>query len=173
MIFPDPTLLLSSNDYKVLFAKYKVESENYILLYLLGNEIAVDVERIFDYAKSINKQIVYVASQGRFDDFPKVYPSIGEWLYLINNAACVITNSFHGTVFCLQFRKKFLTIPLVGKFSKQNDRIFDLLGKFHLKSRIYNGDMNRAMDDMDFAIFEKYQREDALMVRNVLSKQLL
>lgn len=107
-LMPDPTLLLHMNDYSYLEENESklIPQNKYLFLYLLGNPIGIDVKDIFDFAKQRNLKIVYVASQGRKDVFPKVTPTIGEWLSLIKNSEYVITNSFHGTVFSLQYHKK-------------------------------------------------------------------
>lgn len=107
-LMPDPTLLLHMNDYSYLEENESklIPKDKYLFLYLLGNPIGIDVKDIFDFAKQRNLKIVYVASQGRKDVFPKVTPTIGEWLSLIKNSDYVITNSFHGTVFSLQYHKK-------------------------------------------------------------------
>ena len=58
-------------------------NENYLFLYLLGNEIDVDIKKIFDYAECLELKVVYVASQGRFDNFEKEYPGVTR--EIINN----------------------------------------------------------------------------------------
>lgn len=130
-IMPDPTILLTREKYELLCNK-SIVKKPYILLYILGNKTDFDIESVFEYASKKNLEVVYVASQGQVDKFPKVYPSINEWLSLISSAKYVVTNSFHGTVFSLIFRKPFISIPLSGEASKMNSRIITLLSEFDL-----------------------------------------
>ena len=70
-------------------------------------------------------------SNGTNNLFPKFYATIPEWLYLIDNAEYVITNSFHCGVFSSIFHKMFGIIPHGGKFEGVNTRfesLFELLG---------------------------------------------
>ncbi|MBO7105497.1 MAG: polysaccharide pyruvyl transferase family protein [Fibrobacter sp.] len=164
---PDPTLLLSKKDYKELYEEKKSKSP-YIFLYLLGNKLRFDVKKVYEYAKSRKMDVVYVASQGRCDDFEKKYPTIEEWLSLIENAEMVVTNSFHGTVFAMIYRKKFVSILLSGVFAKMNDRIVDMLSKYGLKDRIYSGDLEENEKDVDYDLFERLIEKEREYVQNKL-----
>ena len=50
-----------------------------------------------------------------------------EWLEMINGAAAVVTNSFHGVVFGLLLRKRVIFVPLTGALKARNERILHLL----------------------------------------------
>jgi hypothetical protein len=45
------------------------------------------------------------------------------WINLINGAAAVVTNSFHGLVFSLLLKKRVILSPLVGLAGARNDRM--------------------------------------------------
>lgn len=45
------------------------------------------------------------------------------WINLINGAAAVVTNSFHGLVFSLLLKKRVILSPLVGSVAARNDRM--------------------------------------------------
>lgn len=137
----DPTLLLSSTDYSLVTVPTKVVSD-YLFLYLLGNDMELDVSSIYDWADKHHLAVKYVASQGRVDKYEKIYPNVDEWLGLIQNAKYVVTNSFHGTVFSVIMNRNFLTIPLSGAFARMNGRVIDLLSRLGMESRIYSGSMD-------------------------------
>ena len=137
----DPTLLLSSMDYSSISIPVK-QTTDYILLYLLGNDMDFDISSVYDWADKHHFAVKYVASQGRLDNYEKIYPNVDEWLGLIQSAKYVVTNSFHGTVFSVIMNRKFLTIPLSGAFIRMNGRVIDLLGRLGLESRIYSGNMD-------------------------------
>lgn len=137
-----------------------IPKNKYLLLYLLGNPIGIDVKDIFDFAKQRNLKIVYVASQGRKDVFPKVTPTIGEWLSLIKHSEYVITNSFHGTVFSLQYHKNGV-LPLVGEYAKMNSRITTLLNKYKISNHfLHNKDLTSIEKSIDYNYFELTKEED-------------
>ena len=63
----------------------------------------------------------------------KLELTVEEWLALLQNAEEVITDSFHGCVFSIIFRKEF--IALINS-SRGAGRFTSLLGKFNLLDRI-------------------------------------
>lgn len=60
------------------------------------------------------------------------YPSLGEFLWLFDNAACVLTDSFHGTAFSLLFNTPFVEI-MPKQYSERNKAI---LVRYGLESRV-------------------------------------
>ena len=123
----DPTLLLNIEDYKEISTQSTLATKPYALIYLLGNPVDISIEEIFNDCRRRHLEPIYVASQGRSDKMPKIDPTIGEWLGLIENADLVITNSFHCTVFALQYERPFISIPLSNGFERMNTRIVELL----------------------------------------------
>ena len=61
--------------------------------------------------------------------------SIEDWLSIIYNSQFVITDSFHGTVFCLLFNRPFI---VVANKERGLDRFKSLLSTFDLVDRICN-----------------------------------
>ncbi|WP_443741171.1 polysaccharide pyruvyl transferase family protein [Treponema berlinense] len=99
-----------------------------------------------DFAKSKKLEVVYVTGNGVVDNRQKFFATIPEWLYLVDNAEYVITNSFHCGVFCTIFGTKFAVIPLCGIHTGMNVR-FDSLFKLR-------GIEQRFLTD-DFSVVEK------------------
>lgn len=60
------------------------------------------------------------------------YPLLSEFLWLFDNAACVLTDSFHGTAFSLLFNTPFIDI-LPEQYAERNKAI---LSRYGLESRI-------------------------------------
>ena len=169
---PDPTLLLPVEVYRDMEVKPQPAERPYLLLYLLGNETDVAVGEVYGFAERHGLEVRYVASQGRTDEFPKLYPTVEEWLGLIDGASYVITNSFHGTVFCLQFNTPFLVLPVKGVIARMNNRIYDLLGKYGLSERIYQGSLERLFERVDFQTFNAVRAREAENVSNIFSNLL-
>ena len=147
-VLPDPTVLLSKDDYVKISSNPNIGSP-YILIYMLGNKTRFNLKACFDYAKKNGLDIKYVAGQRQLDKYPKVYPTMEEWLGLIANAKYVVTNSFHGTVISTILNKPFISIPLIGCDSSMNGRIETFLSSFNLKDRLTN-DMNLLSEEIDF-----------------------
>lgn len=169
---PDPTLLLPVEVYRDMVVKPQPAERPYLLLYLLGNETDVEVGEVYSFAERHGLEVRYVASQGRTDEFPKLYPTVEEWLGLIDGASYVITNSFHGTVFCLQFNTPFFVLPVKGVIARMNNRIHDLLGKYNLSERIYQGSLERLFEPVDFRTFNAKRVKKAENVSNIFSNLL-
>lgn len=132
---PDPTLLHS--DYSELTASALQESrEPYIFCYALRSP-----DNIRQTATLVAKQLKCPVRsahnpQRRWIEIGStVYPDPGEWVSWMKNARFVVTNSFHGTVFSLLFKKPFIVAGLTGKKTSANARALNLLRAVNLESR--------------------------------------
>lgn len=65
-----------------------------------------------------------------------VHPDPAEWIALLKNARFVVTNSFHGTVFSLLFKKPFIVAGLTGDKAPANARAINLLRAVGLEERL-------------------------------------
>ena len=171
---PDPTLLIQVTEY-LRIAKLPNQTKKYLLLYLLGNRHDININLIYEFAKKENLEIIYIASQGQVDKYPKVYPSIEEWLGYICQAEYVITNSFHGTVFSILFNRYFLTIPLIGHSAKMNSRITTLFKTYNMENRFFDNNIDNIKIPINYNrinILLKNQRNNALnLLNNILNKK--
>lgn len=151
-LISDPTFLLSADEYRQLY-KNNISNyvqKKYVLLYLLANTINFQIEKIYQWAKQEGLHVVYVTGNGRVDNYKKEYPTIYEWLYLIDNAEYVITNSFHCSVFSALFKRKFGVIPLTGKEKGMNDRFISLFKFLKIQPRfIESKDFSNLMKDIN------------------------
>ena len=130
-LVPDPTMLLSADAYRNLYIDNKIKYfkkyyKPYCLLYLLGNETDFPIRDIYDWFSDKNIEIVYVPGNFQYDNYKKNYVTIPEWIYLLEHAECIITNSYHCAVFSIIFKKTFGVIPLVKNYENMNTR-FDTL----------------------------------------------
>lgn len=122
----DPTLLCKSFPEHKLGARFP---EEYIVVYSLQtNPILIDtIRKIKKHHNvpivSIGKKTAPLADISITDLHP------AEWTTAIKNSLFVITNSFHGTVFSIKYRKQFASIPLLRKRSKRKCKIEEKLLK--------------------------------------------
>lgn len=119
----DPTLLLTAEDYFALVDNISSPTQPYIAEYVLDmNRTKTKTIRFESKRQCLPVQSIGVMRSYRFD-------SVEEWISAIAHSECVITDSFHGTVFSLIFRRpvKILTNNIRG-----NARIESLLAMLRL-----------------------------------------
>lgn len=140
----DPTLLLLGDDYRKI-AK-KTNNRNYALIYHVNIESAKEIYwnefQQYNSVCNIQSVAIYANPHAGMDmEFLSganyCYPSIEEWLGLIDSANYVLTTSFHGMVFSILFHKPFVVCLRKESLYAGNDRIVTLLAKLNLESRIY------------------------------------
>lgn len=124
----DPTLLLTRKDYEFICRDIKRLNGKFLLCYLLDmtNELK---DKVNAFAKERNLTVIHIGADNN------LRCSIEEWLAYFRDAAYIVTNSFHGTVFSIIFHKRFVTITNEGR---GGDRFTSLLNTFGLQDRILN-----------------------------------
>ena len=133
----DPTLLLKGGDWAKL-ARPTVQG-GYILCYLIG-DLSVMAPTVQRLAEETGLPILQLAgTRKKVTDKANLIFSAGpkEFLGLFQNAAYVCTDSFHGTVFSIQFQKPFFTT--VSPKERQDlsaARGYNLLDTLGLTNRI-------------------------------------
>lgn len=130
----DPTLLLTATEYSTLIEENGgIDiNEPYICTVLLkkGNYNIVHEDK--SLIKFKNYKMI-----DALHEKPGVFRTVSEWLDTIKRADYVITDSFHGTVFSIIFKKQFVCI--MPKNYNGQARIPSLLDVLHIdRSRIYN-----------------------------------
>jgi len=141
----DPTMLLDVNIYRALYRDEKITNrpnKPYCFLYLLGHKIDISFQIIYDWAKSKDIEIVYVTMDSQPNKHKKTYATIPEWIYLLEHAEYVITNSYHCTIFSLLFKRKIGIITLVGKDMGMNSRFDTIFQLFGVEDRVIKTDMS-------------------------------
>ncbi|MCR5455291.1 MAG: polysaccharide pyruvyl transferase family protein [Bacteroidales bacterium] len=141
----DPTLLLHAQYYRRIYQENPIRKpyQKFLLLYLLNTECEIDINNVYQFAAERGLQVVYITGNSRRDHLEKFYATIPEWLYLIDNAQYVVTNSYHGGVFAIIFHKQFAVAPLTGKFASMNTRFTSLFQRLNTGNRfILNGNLS-------------------------------
>ena len=106
----DPTLLHDKTHY--ISKCKKLDEEKYMLLYLFNNPNECIINQIKEIAKNKKLKIIAMVCLGKRIAFADkcIESTIENFLSYFNQAECVITNTFHGTVFSVIFNKKFITL---------------------------------------------------------------
>ncbi len=159
----DPTLLLRQEDWGK-FAAEPEQSGGYILCYCISKPGALEpyIRRLQEETGLPVVQLCGIRQ--------KVHPKAdcvfsagpAEFLGLFRRAAYVCTNSFHGTVFSLQFQKPFFAAASPAEMAApEQSRIYSLLNRLGLANRIIGkGDAAGLLDKIDWpAVTERLERE--------------
>ncbi len=152
----DPTLLLPTEEYETEVIVPDWLPEKYIAVYQFGT-IEHTTKAIQAFQKQTGWPIVKIPS--RYEDFGKGRFDIGpgEFLGIIRNAALVVSDSFHCTIFALLYHSPFLTFyrsrPEPGK--DINSRIVDLLKLVGLEERLVKPDTDVNLSSLLQVNFEE------------------
>ncbi|QTH64612.1 polysaccharide pyruvyl transferase family protein [Psychrosphaera ytuae] len=131
----DPSLLL--RDYSEIELNHLVPKHDYVVSYVVGSgDMLSTFEKRVSEAKHLfglpvihlGAKAIASADQNVLDIGPR------EWLTYIKNAKYVITNSFHGCAFSLNFNRQFTLIP--HKLTELNQRQKTLLEGVGLSERL-------------------------------------
>lgn len=99
----DPTLLLKKEDYCGICSKIPVSTEKFLIAYVLDVNVFIR-----EYCECIAKERHLTIKY--FSAGANATISIPEWLAMFRDTSYVVTDSFHGTVFSIIFRKEFKCI---------------------------------------------------------------
>ena len=142
----DPTLLLRADEWRQVAVKPDGLPEKYILCYFIGERLYY---RVFakQLSKQLNLPLVFIpgSNTDMKDENHLVWKSgPREFLGLIDNAEVVLTDSFHGTIFSINFRRNFYSfIKHEGAKAMDNMRISDILDRLGQSDRLlteYDGE---------------------------------
>lgn len=130
----DPTFLLTKEHYRKM--QKKVENvENTLVCYFLDTPSEKTQKKISQYAAKLGLSIVCLGCHLDFveKECNVIYPECGprEFLYIIDNAYKIFTDSYHGMLFSITFEKQFLSIERAYCEYDQSSRqktVLDLFG---------------------------------------------
>lgn len=156
----DPTLLLNSEDYDRLIEKADLsESEGDMMVYILDkNQEKQDL--IDKVSIKLNLKAFTVmpdkvlGKDTRRCDSRCVYPKVEKWLKGFKDAKFVLTDSFHGMVFAIIYRKPF---AVIANKKRGVARFTSLLSAIGLEDRLF---FESDLENLDL-IVTKCDFEDA------------
>ena len=163
----DPTLLVDSKDWSYMASEYADNMKPYILVYMLGKN-EDHWKRIYSISEKLDIDVKVIPVF--FKDLDRVgclKNPIGpaDFLSLVKNAHSICTDSFHGMLFSIIFKKNFFVFERFKKNDKnnQNSRIYNILSLFGLEDRV----INSSVEDVTIR-----QNVDYLKVYQVLEKEV-
>ena len=149
----DPALLLSELDWDAIATKGRIIDEKYIFCYFMGDN-PWQRKFVTELKAKTGCKVVgllhldqYIGNDEKYVDYAPYDVSPADFINLVKNAEFICTDSFHGTVFSIIYRKVFFTFM---RFSDKatlstNSRIDSLLKTLHLESQLVCSlyDLNR------------------------------
>lgn len=120
------------------------EYGNYILVYLMEKyctpALVLEVKK---YAHENNLKIVSTIYRNEWADYNHIVHGPMKWLDLFRHARCVVTNTFHGSVFSIKLQKDFVLVYNELTQAKTQGMIAEL----KLAGRVYSdaGDLEQIL----------------------------
>ncbi len=169
----DPVLLLSKEEWSgiaaepkrrkpYIFAYSTYTSPNYLaFLEKIKSQTGLPVINVtWRIKESINNRAFFV-------------PTPEEWLRLLMDAEYVVTNSFHGTAFCVLFNKPFYCVMRDKEIRGTRVRLYDFTRDMGLVDRVYGdtpGVISLAVPDFTQAdrVLEEQRRKSLQFLRENL-----
>lgn len=154
----DPTLLLDANDWNKIAEKPTIQGK-YILCYFIGHR-----KYYRDYARKLSEQTGYPlyfipVSWMDLEKQNNMLSTAGpkEFLGLIRDATIVLTDSFHGTIFSINYRKDFYSFLKIkgGSAALDNSRITGILARLGLKDRLLDENSQVNFSHVDYTLVEQ------------------
>lgn len=165
----DPTLLVDKHEWESkLSDDYELKNKRYIFCYLLTKNDK-HYKAIAELSNKLNIEVVTPTLLNRHDKTSKNVDFFA-FLNLIRYANYVVTDSFHGVAFSLNFCKQFAVFQRFPDSYKetQNSRIYNILNEFGLNDRLVTDNNNlesiikKNINYEDIKIKLKKKREDSL-----------
>lgn len=142
----DPTLCMTADFWRTHAAKRSIE-DDYILVYNLNRSREFD-----DYATALSRKtgLRLVRLCTRYDQFYRpgksvLIPTINEFISLIDNAVCVLTDSFHASAFSMNMG----TEPICVYPQKFGSRLASFL-------RLTQSEQRHAVGFDDLAVIDRH-----------------
>lgn len=118
------------------------------------------LQKAYKVAQEKGLKVIYINLYKPFVDKkynPKYVVSPQEWLGYIENASYVITNSFHGTVFSILFKKSFISCLISN--AGRNERLVQLMKLTGLNHCFINEE-EFAFEEINYTkVYERLEKE--------------
>ena len=150
----DPTMLLTKEcwEREIEKAQINLPKEKYLLTYFLGTNKTYK-KQAKEIAKKLGLELVSINSlTNRYHAADPM-----QFMKLLQNAALVCTNSFHGHALSIVMEKPFISF---GAFSSTKSRIRNLLTKFDLQGRDVSKLSEKDWLKIDYSFAKEKMKEE-------------
>lgn len=170
---PDPTFLLTTDEWKKEMAEKQIE-EDYILCFTLYFKLSFIRYAIRIAKQSGKKLLILSQTQPKPIANYLAVKNAGprEWLSYIAYADMVLTDSFHCTVFSIILRTKNF-YSYISPTDKRGGRIIGLLDTYDLKEHLLNPDFTQSFADLKQNVIEWERLENTQDKESVCGREFL
>lgn len=180
----DPTLLLKADEWYKYVANNKQIDKNYIFTYFLSAKKEFR-KKVLNLKQETGFQVITVPHVAQYVQADIDYSDVlvngcapDEWLALIKDAECICTDSYHGMIFSIIFKKQFIVMKRFRDRSNvsANTRIYEVLDKLGLENRLWNGGnlYYQMRQKIDYDLVEeklmKYRQWSYHYIQNILNE---
>lgn len=155
----DPTLLLGQEEWRY-FSDVQIEEKPYLLVYYFGNAKSIlNIASQIAQKRDLKVRRISVGFEKYSnDDVIEKFVTPERFVSLFLNASYVITNSFHGTIFSINFEKQFLSYPTTEN-NARFDSVFQMFDLQERNLRKYSGEKYKELSDIDYARVSRVLKE--------------
>lgn len=167
-LVPDPTILLSREEWDELLTEHKhLEKERYLVIYTLYDLDDSAKSQIESYANERGLEIYRIMGDLYHPDYRT--PDPAEFVARIKYAEAVFTDSFHACVFSIIMHTPFKVFE--RKDMKMSSRLDTLLNTYGMQVAMSDKPMNSK--DYNFQLSDKIAREERNRGMRYLSQLIL
>lgn len=145
----DPTLLLDKSAWQNIEKKPSFETGDFLLAYYLGNQTVEYKQAVAKIAEQKKLKIIDIYDPEKPDYY---YTTPDEFVWLVEHASYICTDSFHACVFSILFNKKFLA------FRRMEVGMDNMFGRIETLFRLY--EIDREFKGDISAIYADYKPRD-------------
>ena len=170
----DPTFLLSPKEW-LQISEPIVMPEKFLLCYILGTK-----QSISDFAEKLGKEhslpVYYIVTRPEYLNKTNALKNVspGQFITLIYKALYVVTDSFHGLSFSINFQRQFYAFTKRSEFDIiiDNDRIGDLLSTLGMEERLNCSGNNTFSSPIEYASIKEDLAAMLISSKTYLSRLL-
>ncbi len=182
---PDPVFLLDKEDWREISKDSTFsENENFIFAYFLGED-KKNRNLAIQYAKKLNKKILFIGNMNTKDieweenNSQFMAPPMGplDFLWAIDNADIVLTDSFHAAAFASILETPFYALPRFKKGEKgsMNSRLENLVSVLGVENRFTESLMSKdyAYNESELCNIRRNTADQRRIGLSFLSKHII
>lgn len=137
-VVADPTLLMRSHEWDALKADIELP-EHYVMCYFLDEPSQEVKDAICKYVRENDKKVVVLGHLEEIElsenDIIRPVAGPAEFLTITSQADMVITDSYHGMLFSINYHRKFWSVERDYSQYDQSSRQLTVLNRLHLEDR--------------------------------------
>lgn len=166
----DPTLLLSKSEWQkaLPFDNQKNEGRRRVFFYVVTlDKTQPYLYKLMHQFEERGYEVIYCHSYNFLDGKRNCDPTILEWLSYINTSDLIVTNSFHGFAFSVNFNTPFIALSKSKKIdiNGQDSRMYSVLSGMGLENRLM------AVSDVNYILDHAFEEIDWQKANNYFEKQ--